>query len=192
MIAPNTLRIAGVSLGLLATLSLTSCQTAQGALQDRTTRDAVIGTIVGAAAGAALDSNKRGRGALIGAVVGGLAGGAIGSKLGNTRHQIRPVKRPCKYGTRFCTGQILSANIVHFVLKQIVDRHSKMRTSGRNEAFPRCVNPIGIARLWDADSRSEPQKLCMPPRKSKTTRMHMAHRTRDTNRLVTAPFIRRY
>ena len=89
MIAPNTLRIAGVSLGLLATLSLTSCQTAQGALQDRTTRDAVIGTIVGAAAGAALDSNKRGRGALIGAVVGGLAGGAIGNYLDKQAAEIQ-------------------------------------------------------------------------------------------------------
>ena len=89
MIAPNTLRIAGVSLGLLATLSLTSCQTAQGALQDRTTRDAVIGTIVGAAAGAAIDSNKRGRGALIGAVVGGLAGGAIGNYLDKQAAEIQ-------------------------------------------------------------------------------------------------------
>ncbi len=89
MIAPNALRIAGVSLGLLATLSLTSCQTAQGALQDRTTRDAVIGTIVGAAAGAAIDSNKRGRGALIGAVVGGLAGGAIGNYLDKQAAEIQ-------------------------------------------------------------------------------------------------------
>ena len=81
MFAPNALRLAGVSLGLLATLSLTSCQTAQTALEDRTTRDAVIGAVVGGLAGAAIDDHSRGRGALIGAVVGGLAGGAIGNYL---------------------------------------------------------------------------------------------------------------
>ena len=89
MTATNSLRIAGVSLGLLAMLGLTSCQTAQTALQDRTTRDALIGGLVGAAAGAAIDSNKRGRGALIGAVVGGLAGGAIGNYLDKQAAEIQ-------------------------------------------------------------------------------------------------------
>lgn len=87
MTAPNTLRTTGIFLGLIATLGLTACQT--GALQDRTTRDAVIGTVVGAAAGAAIDSNKRGRGALIGAVVGGLAGGAAGRYLDNQAKEIQ-------------------------------------------------------------------------------------------------------
>lgn len=87
MTAPTSLRITGISLGLIATLGLTSCQT--GALQDRTTRDAVIGTVVGAAAGAAIDGNKRGRGALIGAVVGGLVGGAAGRYLDNQAKEIQ-------------------------------------------------------------------------------------------------------
>ena len=86
---PTTLRVAGATLGLMAMLLLASCQTAQTAMQDRTTRDAVIGTIVGAAAGAAIDSNKRGRGALIGAVVGGLAGGAIGNYLDKQAAEIQ-------------------------------------------------------------------------------------------------------
>ena len=77
----NTLRAAGLLLSLLAILSFTACQTAQTAMQDRSTRDAVIGTVIGAAAGAAVDDNKRARGALIGAVVGGLAGGAVGTYL---------------------------------------------------------------------------------------------------------------
>ncbi len=89
MTASNPLRTAGAALGLLATLALAGCQTAQTALQDRTTRDAVIGTVVGAAAGAAIDSNKRGRGALIGAVVGGLAGGAAGRYLDNQAKEIQ-------------------------------------------------------------------------------------------------------
>ncbi len=95
MDAPNSdstqrwMRGLGLGLGLVAMLGLSACQTAQTAMQDRTTRDAVIGTVVGAAAGAAVDSNKRGRGALIGAVVGGLAGGAIGNYLEKQASEIQ-------------------------------------------------------------------------------------------------------
>ena len=66
---------------LVAGLVSLGCQTAGTPLEDRTTRDAVLGGLVGAAAGAAIDDNKRGRGALIGAGVGALAGGLIGNYL---------------------------------------------------------------------------------------------------------------
>jgi len=85
----TTLRHAGLVLGLVAVVGMTACQTMQTAMQDTTTRDAVIGTVVGAAAGAAIDSHKRGRGALIGAVVGGLAGGAIGHYLDKQAKEIQ-------------------------------------------------------------------------------------------------------
>ena len=77
----SSLRFPTVALVALSLFGTTACETVNTAMQDRTTRDAVIGGVVGAAAGAAIDDRKRARGALIGAAVGGLAGGLIGNYL---------------------------------------------------------------------------------------------------------------